>query len=142
MEMPEPTAHRGDRDGRRHLLIPAATFLVGLALGAVLVWVGQPEGPDGDTEAETSPSPDVTTGAPPRPETTDAILVPRACLRAAQAADDVVTLARDAVSALGDMDTARLEQILDEMERLDRQIREDAAQCRPETVPGSPSPTP
>jgi len=113
------------------VLVPAATFLVGLLLGAALVWVAQPSdgdrggAPDVPASPGAGPSP-----SPTRPGETASPPASGACLRAARAAEDLVRLAREAAAALADLDTQRLQEIVSAMEELDRRIRPDAQECR------------
>lgn len=130
---------------RGFVLVPAGTFLLGLLLGAVLVWVAVP---GGGTSAggEQDPTPGTTGGpaasptlrASPGPGTT----IPESCVRSAESAATAVTLVRQAVTAVGDLDAARLQQIVDRIEQLDTQIREDVTSCRRQTGQLEPDPSP
>ena len=122
----------GKDGGRRgFLLVPAVTFLVGLALGAALVWVAQPSGSGEDDGSEAQPSPGMTVSPSPSPsEPSAASPSPGPCVRAAQDAEQVIRLVRAAVTALGALDAARLEELVDEMELLDEQVRDNARLCR------------
>lgn len=125
----------GRTPGRsRYVLLPAATFLVGLLLGGALVWVAQP-GEEGGGSAEGQPSP--SAGVTPTPTTvpSGSIVVPRACLQAVEAAQEVVDLARDAVTAIGDLDAAALQKVVNRIEKLDRRVRADIDACRQPEAP-------
>jgi hypothetical protein len=117
--------------GRAFVLLPVLTFVAGMLLGGALVGVATDRGDPGGNGGATSPSrtaspqPSVTASADP-----DAIVVPGACAEAARNASQAVSLLRDAVAAIGELDAARLADILDDLEQLDRRIREDAAACR------------
>jgi hypothetical protein len=128
------------RRRRWFLLVPAATFLVGLLLGALLVWVVQPTGPQSDDQT-AEPTPEGTLEPSPEPRTTPSPSVSEACLRAAGHATELVTLVRQAANALGDLDTLRLQEIVDDMERLDGEIRAAVDQCR-QRAAGSATPEP
>lgn len=115
--------------GSRFLLVPAVTFLVGLVLGAVLVWVGTDlrggEPQPGGTAAPTVPTP---TGSRSSSDVT--VTVPADCLAAAQAAEDVLGLGRQAASAVADLDAKRLQDLIDEMEKLEPRVRQAADNCQ------------
>ncbi len=143
--------------GALFFIVPAATFLVGLMLGAGLVWVAQPGGSDGgepepsaagpeaspDEPAEASPdaSPDATASSPGEEGSQDVVLT-GACVQAAEASSQLVARVRDAVDALANLDTRELGRILDDLERLDGEIRQDAAACRTVPATSTPSPSP
>jgi hypothetical protein len=115
--------------GRAFVILPAATFIVGVLLGGGLVWLALDGGSaDGDGSTAPEPAPSTSTPAPSVPS--DAIVVPGACTRAARGAGTTVSLLRDALTAITDLDAARLEDVLDELEVVDQQIREDLAECR------------
>lgn len=132
-EPTDDTATPRKAAGRRLFwMLPAATFLVGLALGAVMVWLAQP----GESETEAgngAPSPEATVVPSPSPSETGGIVVPDACLQAVDAAEELVSIGRETVRALADLDTVRLQQLVDDMEELDARVREDAADCRLES---------
>lgn len=138
----DPTTQPRDPGGSRSaafVLVPAATFLVGLLLGAALVWVAGPDQstPDDEPRTETSP----TAPASPSTPAAEDLVIPADCVQAVESAREVVDRLRQAVDAVSNLDTERLLDILDELERLDRQIREDASECRPRstsTPSGSP----
>lgn len=114
---------------RMFWLLPAATFLAGLALGAVMVWLAQP----GESETETGtgePSPEATLSPSPSPSETGGIVIPDSCLRAADAAEELVSIGREAVGALGDLDAVRLQELVADIEELDARVRDDVADCR------------
>ena len=129
MDTTPETGRTGNGGGRSFLLVPAATFLVGLALGAALVWVAQPSDSGGGSEAQPSPGVSVSPSTSPSGPPT-ASRSPGPCVRAAQDAEQVIRLVREAVTALGALDAARLEELVDEMELLDEQVRDDARLCR------------
>ncbi len=110
------------------MLLPALTFLIGLALGAVIVWVGVPSGDNGASTAPRTPSATVTV----HPSTAPAVGagVPPSCMRAGKAAQTVVTLVEHAVGAVRDFDAQRLERIVQRLQSLDHQVRQDVQACR------------
>lgn len=125
----ETSTARDSRRRRLSVLLPAATFLVGLALGAAMIWIAQPD-EDGPEAGTDQPSPGATVSASPESSGTGGIVIPEACLRAADAAEELVAIGREAVRALAELDAVRLQEVVDDIERLDRQVREDVADCR------------
>lgn len=127
---------RSPRDSR-FILIPALTFIVGLLLGGVLVWVGADVvGDDQDEPAVTATAQPTESGAgadPGQAEPTDVTMtVPGECIEAAEQAQEVLTLARQAADAIGELDAQRLRTLVDEMEQLEPAIRTSAGQCQDE----------
>jgi len=120
---------RDSRSRRLSVLLPAATFLVGLALGAALIWIAQSDGDAPEAGTDQS-SPGSTVSPSPEPSGTGGIAIPEACLRAAEAAEELVSIGREAVSAVADLDAVRLQEVVNDIERLDGRVREDAADCR------------
>lgn len=124
------TGQRGIRP--RSLFMLAVAFLVGLALGASIMWVTQRPQGDATTGPPSQPSPSAIPTLP-RPSEEPAIserIVPEACLEAAQSAERLVGLVRQVATALGDYDAERLVRLVDRIEALDRQIQPQVRQCR------------
>lgn len=106
-------------------LLPAATFVVGLALGGVLTWVGSDTGPLPSDDA-SAPTPTPTSQS----STPDASSSPAsACLDAADAVEDAVGLIRRGAAATRDFQPKELVDILNQLETLDPQLRALAARC-------------
>lgn len=119
----------------KFVLLPALTFLVGLMLGGALVWVALPDdgggiAGQGPSDAATAPSPELD---PSPADPSAAATIAQACVRAAEASIGVVDLVQDAATALSKLDAPRLQALVDEMEVLDEQIREDVRLCRQES---------
>lgn len=133
------TSDASTRPARRDklfLLIPALTFLVGLLLGGALAWVGSDMGDEGGQAAPGGrPSPAASApgngGDPAAAEPTDIrVTVPSECVDAAEQAQQVLDLAQQAASAIGDLDAQRLRSLVDEMETLEPSIRASASACQ------------
>lgn len=127
------------RGNRLFVLVPALAFLVGLLLGAAVMWVGWPD--SGDSTSDQPPEAPASTGltsGTASPGEGD-VIVPAACIRVADTAEEMLGLVREGAQSLGDLDTQRLQSIIDELEQLDAQLRIDADDCRPQRL--SPSPT-
>lgn len=120
------------------VLVPALTFLAGLLLGAALMWAGRPESGDSAPARQPEASATAPTPGTPSPGAEGDVVVPAACLRAADTAEQMLGLVREGAQALGDLDTRRLQALIDELEQLDAQLRSDAGDCRLRRL--SPSP--
>jgi hypothetical protein len=110
--------------------LPAFTFLVGLLLGAVVIGVGI--GGDDDAE-ETSPTPSASAGSTttadsPGPSDT-AVIVPAACSQASQEVTDAVELLREGAQYVQSFQPKRLLEVLNQLETLDADLREQAQEC-------------
>ena len=112
--------------GRRnwHALLPALTFVVGVTLGGALV--GLPEWGQSDTGAPPSATPSPVTSSP----APTALSPTEACLAAGGDAAKAVDLLGQAAAAIRDLDASRLQQVLDEAQRLDAMIRAEVGRCR------------
>lgn len=110
-------------------LVPAVAFLLGLVLGGVLVAVGGWGDGDGSAaDGETKVSTPTPTTSTPRDDLT--VTVAGACLDAVDATEQVVTLGRQAVSALTELDARELQRVVNEMQQLEMEVRDLAEQCR------------
>jgi hypothetical protein len=109
---------------RRWWLLPTATFIAGLALGGLLVAAVE-SGEPADRLVRSAPAPTPSPEPSPTPGAG-----PGPCLEASQLAERLVALVREGVEALGQFDAARMQAVLDQIERLDPQIEARARQCR------------
>lgn len=125
--MSTPSTSTASRRDRRFLLVPAITFLLGLVLGGVLIGVADlgADGSDGTQEAAPAPT---TASATPSDDVT--VTVPRACLDVAERTEEVLDLVQRAAAAIGDLDARELGTIVDEMQTLEPEVRENAAACQ------------
>ena len=126
-----------DDDQRRHwigLLIPAATFLVGLVLGGALIYANS----GGDAAGTSTPTPSV--GASPTSGSGDTVVtVPAACDEAARKVGEAYTLLRQAVSQVRDFQADQLVDTLNQLEDVDAQTRPLVDACNKVSVTTSPS---
>ena len=135
---------------RWSVLLPALTFLVGLALGAAVIGVAQStdEGVEGP-EALASPG-----AAAPSPTPTSGdlnVTIPASCVEAAEKAEFAYDVLQDAASAVRDLDARRLAEVVDlaqteqaEVDRLISACREAAGSSLLEPDPSTavvPTPT-
>lgn len=109
------------------------TFLVGLVLGGVVIFAGTAGDDDEPTASpDASQAPDVS--ASEDPDSTDVVVrVPQSCLDAADGALEASQQVDDAVAAVRDLDARRLQEIVDEVQRLQPDVRDQAEQCRSTT---------
>lgn len=125
--MSTPSTSNAPRRDRRFLLVPAITFLLGLVLGGVLIGVANlgPDGADGTGEAAPAPA---TSSATPTDDVT--VTVPRPCVDVAERSEEVLDLVQRAAAAVGDLNARELGTIVDEMQALEPEVRENAAACQ------------
>ena len=126
------------------VLLPALTFLVGLALGAAVVGVASTsddgvEGPTAQESQEPSPS--------PSPTSSDLVVtIPAPCVEAAEKAELAFDVLQDAASAVRDLDARRLAEVVDlaqtEQEVVDRLVSECRAQSGNQLLEPAGEPTP
>lgn len=125
------------------ILIPAATFLVGLLIGGLLIGVGRTDGEasgaEPGTDASAAPSP--ATGSAAAPGDT-VVTVSAACKMAAEKVRQATSLLR---STAGDVRKFRPDAIvkaLNRLEDLDSQTRPLLRQCSQVEVSTGASPVP
>jgi hypothetical protein len=118
--------------------LPAATFLAGLALGAVVMGVGSVGGAE---QEPTAPGPSAAAAGDADGAADDAaggadddaglyVRVPDSCV---QTADDATTLVEHVdrvVAAVADLEPERLRQTVDEVQQIRDEVSDVAQQCR------------
>lgn len=120
-------------------VIPAVTFLVGLALGGLLVGAAVGGGDDdqasGD-ESSTTPSPTTTptTGA-------TVVTVPAACQEAADNMREGLSLLRNGTDSVEKFQPDRIVKLLNRLEDIDQQTRPLVDECSNVDISRSPVPT-
>lgn len=113
--------------GVAHVLIPAATFLLGIALGATVALVS---GGDGDLVTDpTAPSP---SASPTSGGGETVVTVPAACEDAARNLTEATRLLDDVAASIRDFQPQQLVDLLTQLEELDLETRELASQCSSE----------
>lgn len=118
--------------------VPTLTFLVGLGLGAALVWAAV--GGGGDDAPEVGPS--ATAGPSPSSGPSDTLVtVPGACEDVSARVSEAYDLLRDAVRQVRDFQAEELTRTLDELEVLDEETRSLAAECSQVSATDSPAPS-
>jgi flagellin-like hook-associated protein FlgL len=113
-------------------LIPAVTFLVGLALGAVVVAVTASGGDDSPSAGATpsgSPAPSVS--APTVTPTPDvSVTIPGPCIEVADDAQALLSLVDDAATAVRDLNASELSTILTQMQDAQTVLQDQVDQCQ------------
>ena len=116
----------------RAWLIPAVTFLVGLALGAVVVAVSA-SGGDESPSAGDQPSGTPTASVPSASVTASpdvSVTVPGECVEVADDAQVLLSLVDDAAGAVRDLNASALSSILDEMQAAQTTLQEQVDLCQ------------
>ena len=128
----------GGRSSVWSWLLPVLTFLLGCLLGAVVVAAGASSSAEDLTETPAAaPSPDVPAtedgevDGETDPESEDVeVQIPESCLAAADGAVVAANRIEDAIAAVRDFDAQRLQEIVDEVQEQQPQVRELAERCR------------
>ena len=95
------------------MLVPALTFLLGLALGAAVIGVAF-----GQDRAAPAGAPAPPSAAVPQPTPSGLVArVPDACLRTADKADVAYQILDDAVAAARELDARRLQELVDRVQK-------------------------
>jgi hypothetical protein len=105
------------------VLVPALTFLVGIALGAGVLLLSD-TGDDGDAEPTSPTSPAETGGAGDT-----VVVVPAACEEAAANLTEATQLLDDVAGSIRDFRPNELVDLLNELEALDQETRSLASEC-------------
>jgi hypothetical protein len=139
-DRPEPTETNGPETSSPSRwwfsAVPAVTFLVGLVLGGLVIGLGL-SGEEGSTPgADSTPTP--TNGEQPTPTSDVTVVVPNACLEAADTVEQAMDLIRDGVGSVSEFQPEELGEVLDQLEDLDARARELARQCAEVDVSRSP----
>ena len=117
------------------LVLPALTFLVGLALGLVLMFAVGDGGPDSAAEPAPSPSePTATSGD-------TVVTVPAACEAAAENISEATRLLDDIAGSVRDFQPQELVERLNRLEDLDVATRPLAERCSQVSVTQEPAPS-
>lgn len=109
-------------------MLPAVTFVVGVLLGAVVLWATT----SGDNSPSTASGPTATSSITPAPTvtTTATLSVPRECLKVADDAKAVTDVVTQMVAAARDLDAAKLSDLVRQLQTAQKTVQDDAATCR------------
>jgi hypothetical protein len=121
-------------------LLPAITFVVGVALGAVVIGVtGTGSGPTSSPTPPANSRPATTTGTPSASATAVTVTVPEPCLRLADDSRNVLALVDDAAAAARDLDASKLSGIVRQLQAAQSTLKDRAAACQQAAQTSSPS---
>lgn len=112
------------RWSRWAVVIPAATLLLGFALGAIVMGAGGTSRPPAATVSVPS-----NQSAPSEAADQSAVVIPQACVRAAESLQRSTAVLRKGVASLRDFRGHELVDALNELEDLDAQARKQAEAC-------------
>lgn len=115
--------------------VPAVAFLIGLVLGGLVIGVGV-LGDDSGGDALSTPAP--AGGADPMPTSDITVVVPNACLEAAETVEEAMDLIRSGVQDVSEFQPEALLELLDRLEDLDARARDLARQCSEVDVSRAP----
>lgn len=122
VDRPGPVRH-----DRWFVVLPAATFVVGLVLGGGFIALTSGDaGSDGAAQPTSAP----TSTDPNASSSGLTVTVPGSCVDAAELSQDVLDLADRAASAIQDLDAGQLQSLLSDMEDLQQAVRDAADRCR------------
>jgi hypothetical protein len=134
----------GGRGRHRGLywLLPVLAFLGGLLLGgSVIAAAGLGSGDEpaaSATEPAGAPTPEPSTTAGGSSTSGDrTVTIPASCVEGLDKAETAIQRAREGVDAIGGLDSERLQQSLDRLLTLQREITDLAATCRSAATDGS-----
>ncbi|WP_298460882.1 hypothetical protein [uncultured Cellulomonas sp.] len=134
--------------GRLLWLLPVVTFALGVLLGGLGAGVGVEGDVDagvgpaaGEVTASPDPSPDPVPGAAEPPEPTPAAPdpspapgasagAPDPCLEVARQAEQLAAIVRDAAAAAGQLDAARLSDVVRQLEESQLDLDALSERCR------------
>lgn len=126
-----------------YVVVPAATFVIGLVIGALVTGVGS------SSDDEASPAETESAGPTPADSPTTAsadttVVVPRECIEAAETAEEATQLILDNLSAVRNFEGERIIELLDRLEELSQQTQDLGQSCSEIDVDASdvPSATP
>ena len=114
----------GPRWRRWSVLLPALTFVAGLALGAAVLGASTTEDEEGERPAPSA--------APtPTPEEGGLLVrVPPSCLQAAERAEQAYALVEQGVAAARELDARELADLVDEVQQQRPQVQALVDACR------------
>lgn len=126
-------------------MIPALTFLVGVILGGVIIWVSTSSSRSNSgistaipTVAETvTPSHSASS-----PGTAATLSVPAQCLQVADDSKAVVDLVNQSVNAVRDLDASKLSDLVRQIQAAQKTLQADATSCQQATASLPPALTP
>ncbi len=113
-------------------LVPGVTFLLGLALGGIVVFAQQSGSDTASSGSSSTPTTGVTSSTPNGPQSSSdaVVLVPAECLSVADDAKAMVDIATGAVAAARDLDAAALSAAVRQLDEAQKAVTASANSCR------------
>lgn len=113
-------------------LLPGAALVIGVLIGFV-IWgtTNNDDSPSG--VADTTPPPTTSAAASGSAGTTVTVAVPQSCLDAVDESQASLDLLDQATQAISELDAARLQTIVDELQSVSERIRDLGEECRAAT---------
>lgn len=117
-------------------LLPVGTFLLGALLAGVVVGAGALGGGEdgsGDAAEVAEPESPTASGEPAEADSAEAdvaVVIPRACVEAADNAEAAARQVNEVVSAVREFDARALEELVDRFQKLQGDIERFGRQCR------------
>ena len=131
MSLPAPPAgatSNGPRSRSWFWIVPALTFAAGLLLGGTVMAIS--DDPDNDDLA-TVPRPVATASASPAPVPDDrTITIPASCEQGLERARTALSTVGEAVEAARNLNTGRLQELLDQLQKAQQEVEQLTEQCR------------
>lgn len=128
----------GTRARTWSVLLPALTFLAGLALAAAVLGATSSDD-EPDAAAQPTPTPTPST-SPAQPELV--VTVPGPCLQSAERAEQAYALLEQGVTAARDLDARALADLVDQVQRERPQVEALVQACREAAGDAVVQPTP
>ena len=126
-----PSTSSTTKAGGAPWLIPALTFLVGVLLGGVIIWVSTSGSGSGLNTAIPTATETVIPSDGTSSSGTDATLsVPAQCLQVADDSKAVVDLVNESVAAARDLDASKLSDLVRQIQAAQQTLQADATSCR------------
>ncbi len=135
---PQPPVEPEGRSGLAPWIVPVVAFLVGLLLGGVLIGVTRGNNDNSSTAAPPTPTASPT---PTGSSTNVTLTVPAACLKAGDLAQQGLTLADQAVTAVRDLNAKQAQDIVAQMRALRPQVQAATNACRQTRLTASANPS-
>lgn len=132
-----PTPQPEDRSRLRRLfwIVPVLTFVAGLLLGGgVIAAMDLGDDERAGVSAEDGQAGEAT--ASPIPEGDSTITVPASCAEGLDRAQLALEAAESGVTALRELDTARLQKVFDDLQRIQPEVTRLARACRAAAADG------
>lgn len=126
------TAPDGDARSGWFVALPAITLVIGLVLGGLIAWAavdGPPTGEEPSSGPTAADSESVSPEDEPSPTGDVEVVVPQECLDAAATVEEATEVLRNGVGAVEDFDRQSILDMLNRLEDLEAQAREQADRC-------------